>query len=323
MSEGAAVSVVIPTCGRSRQVAAAVKSALAQSYAPFEVIVVIDGFDPETISVLGTFGDQRLRLITLEKNVGGAEARNIGIRSACGEWIAFLDDDDTWMPEKLKRQMEVAASVSALFPIVSSKLLDLRAGMTRMLPYRLYEKGEDVSEYLLCRRGLGYGGGMLQTSTLLTKRDLLLDLPFLKGLKLHQDWDWLIKAARRPDVEIAMAPEALTVMYVDEQSGSVSQSTDWKASLEWAQEARSVMSRRAYSFFIATECVSRARKNGAGVKVVCELLRTYFQDGHPSARSLVLFLGFLLFSRRHRNIRKRRSRKSFLTGKTEMMTGYD
>ena len=45
-----------------------------------------------------------------------------------------------------------------------------------------------------------------------------------------------------------------------EQSGSVSQSTDWKASLEWAQEARSAMSRRAYSFFIATECVSHAEE---------------------------------------------------------------
>jgi len=323
VSEGAAVSVVIPTCGRSRQVAAAVKSALTQSYAPLEVIVVIDGFDPETINALGTFGDRRLRLITLEENVGGAEARNIGVRSACGEWIAFLDDDDTWMPEKLRRQMEVAASVSAPFPIVSSKLLVVRAGMKRVLPRRLYKKGEDVSEYLLCRRGLAYGDGMLQTSTLLAKRDLLLNLPFLKGLKRHQDWDWLMKAARLPDVEIAMVPEVLTAMYVDEQSGSVSQSTDWKVSLEWAQEARSAMSRRAYSFFISTECVSRAQQNGAGVKVVCELLRTYFQDGYPSARSLVLFLGFLLFSRRHRNIRKRWPMKSFLTRRTEVITGYE
>lgn len=294
MRIGVLVSVVIPTRNRPELVLCAVESALAQSYAPLEVLVVVDGMDLETMQALEGCRDVRLRVLALEENVGGAEARNIGVRAAWGKWIAFLDDDDVWMPEKLEKQMARARASQALYPIVSSRILARGAEKERVWPRRLYESGDDVSEYLFCRRGFAYGDGMLQTSTLLVKRELLLEAPFERGLKRHQDWDWLLKVARWPDVEIAMLPDALTAMQVEGDRQSLSRSADWKFSLAWARLNRWLMSRRAYSFFITTECVSRARKSSASAGVILRLLWECVWFGQPGFRQMALFIFFCL-----------------------------
>lgn len=155
----ASVSVVIPTLGRPQRVVCAVDSALRQSYAPLEVIVVVDGPDPETVRVLRGISDERLRLIVLDENVGGSEARNAGVREASGEWVAFLDDDDSWAAEKLELQMQAAASVWARYPIMSSRLLAHDPDGSRILPRRVYTTGENIPEYLFCRRGFSMARG--------------------------------------------------------------------------------------------------------------------------------------------------------------------
>ena len=112
------VSVVIPTRNRPEMVVMAVASALRQSFGNLEVIVVVDGEDPRTRAALSAFSDARLRVIDLAVNVGGAEARNSGVRAARGEWVAFLDDDDEWLPQKLSRQMEAARQMTAAWPVI-------------------------------------------------------------------------------------------------------------------------------------------------------------------------------------------------------------
>lgn len=256
--------------------------------------MVVDGPDPETIGALRDVDDDRLRLIGLDEPVGGSEARNVGVRAARGEWVAFLDDDDEWAFEKVRKQIEAAAHIRARHPIISSRLLATGSDEKRILPRRLYTSGENVADYLFCRTGLSYGDGMLQTSTLMTKRSLLLDVPFLKGLKQHQDWDWLLKVARQSEVEIAMLPEALTLMHVAGQGDSVSRSTDWKASLSWAKMVRPAISAKAYSFFIATECVPRARKSGAGPETQLRLFWELVRGGGVGLKQFVLFLCFAL-----------------------------
>jgi glycosyltransferase involved in cell wall biosynthesis len=270
----------------------AVESALRQSCAPFEVIVVVDGPDVETVRALEAFEDERLQVITLDENVGGSEARNIGTYAARGEWIAFLDDDDWWMTEKLERQMQVAVNAQAHFPIVASRLLARGPDNERIFPRRLFKPGDAVSDYLFCRHSFAYGDGMLQTSTLLIKRDLLLEVPFRKGLKRHQDWDWLLRVGGRPNVEIVMLPEALTVMRVAGQGASVSRTADWETSLAWARQNRALMSAKAYAFFISTECVPRARRSGAGIYALLQLLWECFSRGKPGLMQMALFVSF-------------------------------
>jgi glycosyltransferase involved in cell wall biosynthesis len=97
------ISVVIPAFNRAHCVGDAVASVLAQTCKDFEIIVIDDGSTDGTAEVLEKFGGQ-IRLLR-QDNRGVAAARNAGIRAACGKWVAFLDSDDRWHPEKLERQI--------------------------------------------------------------------------------------------------------------------------------------------------------------------------------------------------------------------------
>jgi glycosyltransferase involved in cell wall biosynthesis len=100
---GARVSVIVPTYNRREMVCEAVESALAQTYGDIEVIVVDNGSTDGTAEAVGQFGS-KVRCVRLAIP-GLSEARNEGMRQAGGEFIAFLDNDDLWTPDKLERQM--------------------------------------------------------------------------------------------------------------------------------------------------------------------------------------------------------------------------
>jgi glycosyltransferase involved in cell wall biosynthesis len=100
------VSVVIPTRDRPGQVAGAIRSALGQEGALVEVCVVDDGSSPPLALPDDLAGDERVTLIRLDRSRGAAAARNVAIAATAGELIAFLDDDDEWLPGKLARQLE-------------------------------------------------------------------------------------------------------------------------------------------------------------------------------------------------------------------------
>lgn len=203
------VSAVIPTRDRPQYLLSAVRSALRQTWPRLEVIVVVDGPDSETVTTLGTIVDQRLRLILLPESCGGSEARNAGVRAARGDWIAFLDDDDEWLPEKIERQMVAAHAMPDWFPVVSCRLIAQSPSVRRVLPLRPYQSPEPIAEFLFCRASLRDPGGVMQTSTLLAPRDLLLAVPFQPGLPLHQDWDWLIRVASHKGVGLCMVRQPL------------------------------------------------------------------------------------------------------------------
>lgn len=99
------VSAIIPTYNRARTIERAVNSVLGQSWQPIEVIVVDDGSTDQTTDILARYGD-RIRLIR-QKNEGPSAARNAGIKAARGQIISFLDSDDSWLPDKVERQVKL------------------------------------------------------------------------------------------------------------------------------------------------------------------------------------------------------------------------
>jgi glycosyltransferase involved in cell wall biosynthesis len=102
------VSVVLPTRDRVQFLRGAVASVLAQSEQDLELLVIDDASTDGTVAYLADLArsDRRVRVIRNSEAQGGARARNEGIRCARGAWVAFLDDDDEWMPNKLERQLE-------------------------------------------------------------------------------------------------------------------------------------------------------------------------------------------------------------------------
>src|SRR5215472_12629121 len=165
------VSVVIPTRNRPSLVTRAVASALSQTYAAVEVCVVVDGPDDVTISALQQITDRRLQIVRLP--------RNVGVRNARGRWVAFLDDDDEWLPKKLEKQMMMAVESSYEYPILSSSIIARTPYGEFLWPRK--SPSAPLSEYLLARSSWTQGEGVMQTSTLLTKRELLLRVPFQDG----------------------------------------------------------------------------------------------------------------------------------------------
>lgn len=304
------VTVVIPTHHRPELLRRALRSVQRQTYTAFEVLVIADGEDGvEAQRVLDDLKDPRVRLVPLWARRGGAQARNIGVRMAKTPWIALLDDDDEWEPEKLALQREAADHIRTTFPVITSQSLVKSTGFAWVSPGRVLRPGEEISEFLFCRHRCVDGAQYLQTSTLFVPRELLLKLPLRAHLRRHQDWDWLLRAATVPGVAFHMIAQPLTIYHVDEGRNSVSRNLDWEFSRAWAAEMRRAFTPRAYSFFLATECASRVAKARAGRKASLSLMKAFCFDGRPTARSTAMLAGFLLLPSSLREWFRRRARE--------------
>jgi glycosyltransferase involved in cell wall biosynthesis len=104
------VSVVIPAHNRCGPIQHAIQSVLVQSYSDLELIVVDDGSNDDTARIVEGYirKDSRIRLISHGYRKGAQAARNAGIKAANGEWIAFLDSDDQWLPDSLNSRLRLA-----------------------------------------------------------------------------------------------------------------------------------------------------------------------------------------------------------------------
>lgn len=283
------VSIVIPTRNRPEVVSRAVRSALAQTLVDIEVVVVIDGIDQATAKSLAAITDHRLITVCLPVSVGGAEARNIGIRRGNGKWIALLDDDDEWSPHKLARQVDLARTSRKRFPVVTCRLIARRPTGDELWPARRIRSNESMSEYLLCRdASIRQGEGFIQTSTLLMPRELMLQIPFEPGLPRHQDWDWLIRASVCADVEFLWVWDPLVTYRISGPERSVSTGRSLEASVDWVNRNR-LVTPKARAYFYATQVAARCNTPATFWSVVRNTMR------YP--RALAIALGFTLTPR--------------------------
>ncbi|MET8147508.1 glycosyltransferase family 2 protein [Actinoplanes sp. NPDC049668] len=283
------VSVVIPTRSRPDLVTRAVSGVLAQTMDDLEVIVVVDGPDEGTVTALAAIPDRRLRVLVQPSKGGAPHARNTGARAARGRWTAMLDDDDEWLPAKLEVQLKLAYSARAATPIVASRLLNRTPRAESVMPRRLPGPDEPVSEYLTVRRGLFYGDGFIQTSTILAPAELFHRVPFTVGLRRQQELDWTLRAVRHDDVELIVAPDPLVIWHQDEDRDRISLEMPWRQQLEWLRHSRDLFTPRAYAAFTMSVLSSMAAPTRSP-KVFGELLREARTHGRPGAIDYLTFL---------------------------------
>ncbi len=179
------VSVIIPTHNRAQLLPCAVSSVLGQTYENLELIIVDDGSTDNTLEVVKGFQDPRILYLCHENSRGAPAARNIGIQHAKGEYIAFLDDDDEWLPHKLKRQLEALSQ------------LHHQVGVAYCKYERLYPNGETriIGERFSQRRLLHHN--FVGTPTLLMHRECLEADLFDEGLPRGQDWELCLRLSQR------------------------------------------------------------------------------------------------------------------------------
>lgn len=289
------VSVVIPTRGRPELLARALRSALAQTHRDLEIVVVVDGPDPETAALLRSMNEERIRMIENPTPLGGAAARNVGIREANGEWIALLDDDDEWLPAKLERQLALLEGVDQ--PAMASCRIITRTPRAEWVgPRRAPRDGEHLSEYLFRPRLPFARGARLQTSALLVPRQLALDLPWDETLPRFQDFDWILRAAAA-GVRLVIVPEALSVWYFREQRPSVGtdHARDWRQALDWIDERRHLVTRKAYARWVLARVGGLAAAAGDR-SAMKQLWRAARANGRPGLIDVLQFAFHVLSS---------------------------
>jgi glycosyltransferase involved in cell wall biosynthesis len=184
-----ALSVVIPAYNRSNVIGAAVRSVLQQQLPAadwtYEIIVVDDGSSDDLDLALEPFGD-RVRLLRHASNAGAAAARNTGIEAASGDYVAFLDSDDAWLPEKLIRQVAAMEQTGWGASCTAFVLVD-PGGRETVAP--------DLPTKAISLPELVWGCVVSPGSTLMCRRSLFAQVgPLDTTLKRLEDWDWLLRS---------------------------------------------------------------------------------------------------------------------------------
>lgn len=281
------VSVVIPTRDRPQLVLRAVHSVLRQTLPSLELLVVQDGEDAETFSALQTVADPRLRVHVAPRGYGPGAVRNAGVAQARAEWIAFLDDDDEMLPERLERQLEAGEALGVANPVVLCRAIVRTPAGDVVLPEVLPTFSEHISDFIFVKKNiLGRSGG-LGASLVFTRKALLQAVPF-PNLPRHEDWAWALKALSLPGSDYTMVSEPLVIYHLAEERPSLSRVIDWRYSYGWAGDHRKLMTDRAYvSFLMST--VARLARGQAAYGAIPKLLGEVFQCGRPRPLDCALF----------------------------------
>ncbi len=183
------VSCIIPTYKRSDMLVRAIKSALSQTYRNIEIIVVDDNHPGDEYSLdvqrkIESIADDRVRLIRQERHINGAAARNSGIMAAKGEYIAFLDDDDEWLPEKTSKQVDLLNENSGVDGVfVLSVVYKNNLPIQWKKPY-----GSDNIHLKIFRRDIS-----VATPTVLVRKKALDEAGYFdESLRRHQELQFLL-----------------------------------------------------------------------------------------------------------------------------------
>lgn len=182
------ISVVIPTYNRGNIIERSINSVLEQTYTNFEIIIVDDKSDvsDNTEDVINRINDKRIKFIKLSRKVYGGEARNIGVNNAKGEYIAFLDSDDEWLPNKLEIFIEAINNIKGKFLFYSSAYVKTRRMNDKIVPNMGIGIDELYINYILLNNGAIY------TPTMMLQKKYALEVIWNKTLRRYQDFGYCI-----------------------------------------------------------------------------------------------------------------------------------
>lgn len=219
------VSVIIPVYKVEKYIAAAVQSVLKQSYSNFELLIVDDGSPDSSVEICQQFTDPRVVIIRQE-NRGVSAARNTGIRHARGEYIAFLDADDLWTPEKLEKHVKHLESLPHIGVSFSYSAFIDEEGQSLGI-YQISELRDIPVPYILYRNPIGNG------SVPVIRRQVLEAIAFQDNLygvmkdcyfdeRLHhiEDIECWLRITIQTEWRIEGIPEALTLYRINSGGAS-------------------------------------------------------------------------------------------------------
>lgn len=182
------VSVIMPSYNTARFIGETIQSVINQTYKELELLIVDDCSTDNTDEVVASFSDHRIKYFKNPKNSGAAVSRNRALREAKGEWIAFLDSDDLWMPEKLERQIKFMQDNNYYFTCTGRDTID--------------EESKPVGEYSKSPKHVGKLGMKLYCwpgSSSVMYHVPTVGLIQIADLKKNNDYAMWLKVIRKTD----------------------------------------------------------------------------------------------------------------------------
>ena len=182
------VSIIMPSWNTGVYIAESIESVLKQTYEQWELIIVDDCSTDNTDEIVARYSDKRIKYLKNEKNSGAALTRNRALRIAQGEWIAFLDSDDLWDPEKLKKQLAFMKKHHLIFSYHEYEKIDEESK-----PLGVYVSGPKV---VTKRKMYHYGYPGCLTFMYSAKE---IGLVQIKDIKKNNDYAILLKVCKKAD----------------------------------------------------------------------------------------------------------------------------
>lgn len=228
------VSVVIPAFNAAWCVCRAIESVVTQNYRPLEVIVIDDGSTDETPRLLDDYGNEIIRVIH-QSNRGLSGARNTGIQDARGEYVAFLDADDWWLPGKLDAQVELMRNHQEIgFCSVATRVEDGKGNLVNLWNCPEWQNSFLQTLFYQPAAVAGSGSGVMVRKTLLERTSL-----FDEELKSLEDIDMWMRLAAISGY--ACIPEVLAVILKHPDSMSRNMEVMREAAIQVMRKNRNLL----------------------------------------------------------------------------------
>ena len=233
------VSVITPIYNRSEFLPAVIETLERQTLKDFELIIVDDGSSEGLANAVRRLQVSfSLRLVRLDLNLGAASARNAGIKAAQGRYVAFLDSDDSWHPDKLRRQLRQLESAPDRHLLVSLTRQLVIGGRSYVAPRRMMIRGMSVGQYLF------QSSGIIQSSMMFMPAELAKSVRFVDGARGHDDWSFALRL-EAVGARFEMLPQALTI-YNDERARVRRSPAYSSARFSWLEQWRDHLGEAPY-----------------------------------------------------------------------------
>lgn len=191
MNNSSLISIITPIFNGEKYILETIQSVLSQTYQNWEMIIVDNKSTDSSMEIIKTICDNRIRIISLEYNSGGpARPRNIGLDNAKGEYIAFLDADDVWLPEKLEKQMEY---------LEQNQDVDVCHTLANIIDENSVEKGFfnnqkifNKFKYIISNKNIIFYTNNININSALMKADKTIKFEEDKDLVSIEDWKYWI-----------------------------------------------------------------------------------------------------------------------------------
>ncbi|KJH72494.1 glycosyltransferase [Aliterella atlantica] len=286
------ISVVIPVYNGAKTIKETIESVLQQTYENFEIIVINDGSQDETLAIVKSVQDQRIKVFSYP-NAGLSASRNRGFARACGEFIAFLDADDLWTKDKLAAQLAaLQQNPQAAVAYSWTDHIDENSKFLRPASYN--SCNGNVYERLLIGNFLVCGSNTLIRAQALTKVG-----GFDESLNSAEDWDMWLRLA--PGHEFVVVPRPQVLYRISPYSMSANISKMEVASLQvleraYSQAPKALQHRKKetlgfiYKFLMdkALQDSVRSQRGLKAAKVLLHYLRTDESLFHSRRLKLIL-----------------------------------